>query len=96
MARGWESKSVEAQQAEAMEKPGKPRVKLTPEAAARSRERENFRLARRRVLQQLELSRDPRHRKLLEDTLADLDQKLSQFEDQAAAAAARKNAPTSG
>src|SRR5690348_16812910 len=74
MARGWESKSVEAQQAEAMEKPGKARVKLTPEAAARTRERENFRLARRRVLQQLELSRDPRHRKLLEETLADLDQ----------------------
>jgi DNA-directed RNA polymerase alpha subunit len=80
MARGWESKSVEAQQAEATEKPGKDRVKLTPEAAARSRERENLRLARQRVLQQLEKSGNPRHRKLLEETLADLDQKLSRFE----------------
>jgi hypothetical protein len=80
MARGWESKSVEAQQAEAIEESGKPRVKLTPEAAARSRERETLRLARHRVVQQLEQSQNPRHRKLLQDTLADLDQKLSSFE----------------
>ena len=81
MARGWESKSVEAQQAEASEKSGMPRVKLTPEAAARSREREKFRLARQMVLQQLEQSSNARHRKLLEDTLADLDQKLSNLEE---------------
>ena len=80
MARGWESKSVEAQQSEAIEESGKPRVKLTPEAAARSRERETLRLARHRVVQQLEQSQNPRHRKLLQDTLADLDQKLSSFE----------------
>lgn len=80
MARGWESKSVEAQQAEAIEESGKLRVKLTPEAAARSRERETLRLARHRVVQQLDQSQNPRHRKLLEDTLADLDQKLSSFE----------------
>jgi hypothetical protein len=80
MARGWESKSVEAQQAEAIEESGAPRVKLTPEAASRSRERENLRLARQRVVQQLEGSENPRYRKLLEDTLADLDQKLSHFE----------------
>jgi hypothetical protein len=80
MARGWESKSVEAQQAEAIEESGTPRVKLTPEAASRSRERENLRLARQRVVQQLEGSENPRYRKLLEDTLADLDQKLSHFE----------------
>jgi len=80
MARGWESKSIEAQQAEASEKPGETRVRLTPEAAARSRERENLRLARQQVLHQLEQSENPRHRKLLEETLADLDQKLSRFE----------------
>jgi len=80
MARGWESKSIEAQQAEASEKPDTTRVRLTPEAAARSRERENLRLARKQVLQQLEQGGNPRHRKLLEETLADLDQKLSRFE----------------
>jgi hypothetical protein len=80
MARGWESKSVEAQQAEATEKSAKPRVKLTPEAAARTRERENLRLSRRRVQQQLDQAQNPRHRQLLEVTLADLDQKLSHFD----------------
>jgi hypothetical protein len=77
MARGWESKSVEAQQAEAMEKSAKPRSPISPEEAAHSREKENLRLARQRVLQQLEASTNPRHRKLLQDSLADLDEKLS-------------------
>src|SRR5579864_7537529 len=52
MARGWESKSVEAQQAEATETSSKPRVKLTPEAAARRREQENLRLSRQSIVQQ--------------------------------------------
>jgi hypothetical protein len=76
VARGWESKSVEAQQAEAGEKPQTPRPRLTPKEAAAFRERENLRLARQRVLQQMEASTDPRHRKLMQETLADLDEKL--------------------
>lgn len=79
MARGWESKSVEAQQAEASDKTPKSRPRLTAEAAARHRERENLRLSRQRVLQQLESSQNPRLRKLLEDELAALDEKLSRF-----------------
>ena len=79
MARGWESKSVEAQQAEASEKNQKPRAKLTPEGAARVRERENLRLARQRLLQQLESSQNPRHRALLNNALSDLDQKLKRL-----------------
>ena len=79
MARGWESKSVEAQQSEASEKSSKPRIKLTPEAAARRREQENIRLSRQNVVHQLEKTQNPRHRKLLEETLADLDQKLNRF-----------------
>lgn len=77
VARGWESKSVEAQQAEAGEKSAKPRPKMSPQEAAVWREKENLRLARQRVLQQLEASQNLRHRKLLEDALADLDEKLS-------------------
>ncbi|HEV2401848.1 MAG TPA: hypothetical protein VGS27_33250 [Candidatus Sulfotelmatobacter sp.] len=80
MARGWESKSVEAQQAEASEKSTSARVKLTPEAAVRAREKENVRLARKRVLQQLEQTQNERHRKLLQQTLADLEEKLSKFQ----------------
>ena len=77
MARGWESKSVEAQQSEANEKPAQSRPRLTPEDAARARERETLRLSRQRVLQQLERAENPRHRLLLQNELADLDQKLA-------------------
>jgi hypothetical protein len=76
MARGWESKSVEAQQAEAGEKSGKTRAKLTPEQAANQREKVGLTLSRARILQQIEASRDPRHRQILEQALAELDAKL--------------------
>jgi len=76
MARGWESKSVEAQQDEAAARstPAKPR--LTGEAAARLRERENLRLSLQRVLQQLTQSRNPRHHAMLEQARGDLERKL--------------------
>ena len=77
VARGWESKAVEAQQAEVSEKSAKPRPPMRAEEAARFRERESLRLSRQRVLQQLEASTNPRHRKMLQDSLADLDAKLS-------------------
>src|SRR5437879_1724959 len=77
MARGWESKSVEAQQSEASDKPAESRPRLTPEAAARMRERETLRLSRQRALQQLERVVNLRHRLLLESELAELDQKLA-------------------
>jgi hypothetical protein len=76
VARGWESKSVEAQQAEASEKSSPRRAPMSIEEAARWRERESLRLSRQRVLQQLQATGNPRHRKLLEDTLADLEEKL--------------------
>lgn len=67
---------MEAQQAEAGEKSSQPRPKMSAEEAAVFREKENLRLARQRVRQQLAASSDPRNRKLLEDALADLDEKL--------------------
>jgi hypothetical protein len=76
VARGWESKSVEAQQAEASDKSDKLRPSMSPDEAARWREKESLRLSRQRVLQQMEASQNSRHRKLLEDSLADLDEKL--------------------
>ena len=78
MARGWESKSVEAQQAEASDRSVNARPKLSAEQAARCRDRENLRLSRQRVLQELAASQNPRHRKLLEDSLADLEEKLKE------------------
>lgn len=76
MARGWESKSVEAQQDEAARRntPEKPR--LTQEAAGRLGERENLRLSLSRVLQQLEQSRNPHHRAMLEQARSDLERKI--------------------
>lgn len=76
MARGWESKSVESQQADATDKPSKTRKPVSAEEAQRLRELENLRLSRQRVLQQLEASQNPRHRKLLQDALAELEGKL--------------------
>jgi len=78
MARGWESKSVEAQQAEVLDKSGPVRSRLTPEAAARARHQETLRLSRQRVLQQLERVMNPRHRQILQDELSALDDKLKQ------------------
>jgi hypothetical protein len=81
VARGWESKSVEAQQAEASDKSAIRRPPpLSSEQAARWREKESLRLSRERVLQQLETTQNPRHRKLLQDSLADLEQKLNSLE----------------
>ena len=68
---------MEAQQEEASEKSAKQRPPMSAEEAARWREKESLRLSRQRVLQQLEASTNPRHRKLLQDALADLDDKLS-------------------
>ncbi len=69
---------MEAQQAEADEKSSEQRRKMSPEEATAFREKENLRLARLRVLQQLEKSSNPQHRKLLLDTLAHLDKKLGE------------------
>ncbi len=76
MARGWESKSVEAQQDEAANRllPEKPR--LTREEAARQREQEGLKLAYRNVLNQLENCHADRHRIILEKALADLRKKM--------------------
>jgi len=77
VARGWESKSVEAQQAEASENSAKRNPPMSAEQAARSRERESLRLSRQRVLQQLEVSQNARHRAQLQVSLADLEERLS-------------------
>jgi len=82
MARGWESKSVEEQQAEATSQMSKTRAAhLSPQEAKHARQRENLLLARQRVLQQLESNRDERHRKLLQTSLAALEERLRMLGD---------------
>lgn len=76
MARGWESKSVEEQQAAAGERDGAPRPRLTAEEAEHQRQREVLRAARSRIVQQLQSAQNPRYRKLLEDELAAVERRL--------------------
>jgi len=80
VARGWESKSVEAQQADAADQSAKSHHKMTREEATLVRRKETLQLARQRVLRQLESTPSPRHRKMLQDSLADLDEKLRRLE----------------
>jgi hypothetical protein len=80
MARGWESKSVEAQQEDAAVTnfPEKPR--LTREAASRLREQESLRLALRNIVNQLERSQNSQHREMLEHAKADLERRIEELE----------------
>lgn len=79
MARGWESKSIEEQQAEASSARPRIRAPLTPDQLAQERKQQGLILARRNVLQQLEVARNPQHRDMLQRALADLDAQLSQL-----------------
>lgn len=79
MARGWESKNVEDQQAEAGRQRAKHRAPMTPSEAARMREIDTLRLSRNRVLQQMEASTNARHRELLQLELDALDEQLRAF-----------------
>jgi hypothetical protein len=75
MARGWESKSVEEQQAEAT-RPSATGPRPTAAQAALQAQKDNLLLARRHILDQIEVARNPRHRNVLDAALADLDSRL--------------------
>ena len=79
MARGWESKAVEEQQAEATSGSGPARVRLTPEQVTRQKHLQGLLLSRKRVLQQLQAAQNPFHRKMLETALDDLDTQLARL-----------------
>ncbi len=80
MARGFESKSVEQQQAEMLERrqPKGPRV--TPEQQERDRKRQGLLLSRSRMAQQLQVADHPQRRQMLEQAIAELDRQLSSLE----------------
>jgi hypothetical protein len=78
MARGWESKSVEAQQEDA----SRDRVRtpqLTPEEQAIAGRRATLELARARVIADLERATSPHHRRMLEQAVATIDEQLAQL-----------------
>lgn len=75
MARGWESKAVEQQQEEAAANKTSRAPKSAEQIAAEQR-RQSVELSRQRILQQLQVACNPRHREMLERALADLDAQL--------------------
>jgi hypothetical protein len=80
MARGWESKGVEAQVAE-IEEPTQKGVsgQKTPEQLRREQERKDLQLSRIRIANDLASATHPNHRKSLEAALAYLDKKISEL-----------------
>jgi hypothetical protein len=78
MARGWESKSVEEQQAAATA-PHEWKQPLTPKEKAVRQHLEALQLSRKRILQQIEAAQNPRHRQVLENALADLNSRLARL-----------------
>jgi hypothetical protein len=79
MARGWESKDVEAQ---LEEKKAVPETQdnsgqKSAEQVRREQERRGLQLSRTRILNDLETATHPNHRKSLEAALAHLDKKIA-------------------
>ena len=79
MARGWESKAVEEQQAEASATSDSPGKRLTPEQVAKQKQQQGLLLSRKRVLKQLQAAQNPFYRKMLETALGDLDARLARL-----------------
>ncbi len=79
MARGWESKSVEDQQAD-REHARPAGVPVSPEEAARHAQRQTLALTRARALADLAVARSPAHRAMLEAALRALDDQLVALE----------------
>ena len=78
MARGWESKSVEAQIDMAENRTAVARAKvLSEESLDLLRKKESILMSRTRVVRDLENAQNPRYKVVLGKALADLDAQLS-------------------
>lgn len=77
MARGWESKSVEAQIEESEHEPSAQEShSISAEETQSNLKKADLTLSRKRVLQQLERSTNERYSELLRRTLASLDAQI--------------------
>jgi len=75
MARGWESKSVEAQMEEALiPSAGKPH--LSPEQIEAMQKRETLILTKKKLEGDLERSSNERHREMLKRAIAEVEKQL--------------------
>jgi hypothetical protein len=75
MARGWESKSVESQQADRQDRAALAPA-LAPDETARLERRRTLELARARAAADLEAAVRPAHRAMLEAAIRTLDEQL--------------------
>jgi hypothetical protein len=84
MARGWESKSVEDQVAEAeAAKEARAKPHLTEQERAIETERQSLLLSRAQVMNRLKLATNARYRTQLEAALKDLDARLGDLQNRA-------------
>jgi len=81
MARGWESKSIEEQQAAAGASVNPRGKQLSPEQQVRLRQVEGLQLARKQVERQLAAATNPVHRNMLQEALAELDRQLHELSE---------------
>jgi hypothetical protein len=80
MARGFESKSVEAQQEEAARGKIKARPQMTPDQQAADERRRALELTRTRARGDLSRATAPAHRRMLEHAIAALDKQISDLD----------------
>jgi hypothetical protein len=82
MARGWESKSVEAQMENAKDgaSPGSKAPLTDGEKKARH-ERDSLKLSRAYIVHQIEASTNERYTKSLQQALNEIDEKLARLEN---------------
>lgn len=81
MARGWESKSVEAQQEEAS-RPRAATARPAPEQLVRLENRRALELTRKRAIDDLTRASAPAHRAMLERAITALDDQLAALSDE--------------
>ena len=79
MARGWESKSIEAQQDEAERGKSKRRVLSEAERALEAKRR-TLVMSRTRAADDLSRATAPQHRRMLEQTIAAIDEQLAHLQ----------------
>ena len=81
MARGWESKSIESQQADASIDRTVKKA-LSPDALVVEAQRRELNLARARVVADLDRATAPAHRQMLAQALSDLDERIQRLPKQ--------------
>jgi hypothetical protein len=80
VARGWESKAIEAQIEEGKQRMDEPsRPANSPEARARQQRFESLRLSRSRLLDQLERARHKAHREVLLNGLRVIEKEMEEI-----------------